>query len=269
MAGRSWLFSPGTRPERFARAAAVGAGVLIIDLEDAVAAAEKPVARSNALQYCRAPASDIQHALRINAIDTRAGLADIEALFGGAPALDFIVLPKVESAAHLRILDALLTEAGLPARLVALVETARGLAVVEQIAAATPRLAGVMFGAADFAADLGAGGGWEPLLYARGKIVSACAAAGIAAIDAPFFAIHDADSLRRDTQAAAAMGFAGKAAIHPGQITDINAAFSPSDSAIETARRILAASEAGVGQVDGRMVDAAMARQARRILSAE
>jgi (S)-citramalyl-CoA lyase len=269
MLRRSWLFTPGTRADRFDRAAAAGADVLIIDLEDAVALAEKPAARANAIQFCRECSGTIQHAIRVNAIDSRAGLADIEALLGHAPALDFVILPKVESAAHLRILDALLTEAGLPARLVALVETSRGVAAVEDIAAATARLAGVMFGAADFAADLGASADWAALLYARGKLVTACAMAGIAAIDAPFFAIDDAGGLREEAAAAAALGFAGKAAIHPAQVAAINAGFTPSAGALETARRILAACETGVGQVDGRMVDAAMARQARRILSQE
>ncbi len=269
MPRRSWLFTPGTRPERFSRAAAAGADVLIIDLEDAVAPADKPTARNNAIQYNPDATSPLQHALRINAIDTRAGLADIEALLANAPPLDFIILPKVESAAHLRILDALLNEAGLPARLIALVETARGVAAVERIAAATPRLAHIMFGAADFAADLGAGPGWAPLLHARGNIVTACAAAGIAAIDAPFFAINDTTGLTQETEAAAAMGFAGKAAIHPSQLAAINTGFTPPDHAIETARRIVAACEAGVGQVDGRMVDAAMARRARRLLAGE
>jgi (S)-citramalyl-CoA lyase len=267
MLRRSWLFTPGTRADRFDRAAASGADVLIIDLEDAVAPAEKPAARTSAIQFCRERSGTIQHAIRVNAIDSRAGLADIEALLGHARALDFVILPKVESAAHLRILDALLTEAGLPARLVALVETARGVAAVEDIAAATARLAGVMFGAADFAADLGASADWAALLYARGKLVTACAMAGIAAIDAPFFAIDDAGGLREEAAAAAALGFAGKAAIHPAQVAAINAGFTPSAGALETARRILAACETGVGQVDGRMVDAAMARQARRILS--
>jgi (S)-citramalyl-CoA lyase len=267
MAKRSWLFTPGTRPDRFPRAASAGADVLIIDLEDAVAPAEKPAARTNAIEYCRRRSSTIQHAVRINAIDTTAGIADIGALLGGTPALDFVVVPKVESAAHLRILDALLTEAGSPARLVALVETASGLACVEDIAGATERLAGVMFGAADFAADLGATAAWAPLLYPRGKIVTACAMAGIAAIDAPFFGIDDANGLKQETEAAAAMGFSAKAAIHPGQVAIINTGCTPSEAEVETARRVLAACEMGVGRIDGRMVDAAMARRARRILA--
>jgi (S)-citramalyl-CoA lyase len=267
MPTRSWLFTPATRPDRFPRAAILGADVLIIDLEDAVAPADKPAARANALAYCRSAPMGIRHALRINALDTRAGLADLDMLLAAAaPAPDIIILPKTESAAHLRILDRLLTEAAQPTRLIGLIESARGLAKLQDIAAATPRLQGLMFGAGDMAADLGATAAWEPLLHARAAIVTACAMADIAAIDSPFFGIGDAAALAREAAAAAAMGFGAKAAIHPNQVAAINAAFTPSAAELATARRILAACEAGVGVVDGRMVDAAMARRARRLL---
>ncbi len=263
---RSWLFTPGTRPDRFARAADLAADVLIIDLEDAVAPADKPAARANAQAYCRTAPVGVRHALRINALDTRAGLVDLDLLLGGGMVLDYVVLPKTESAAHLRILDRLLAEAGQPARLIGLIESARGVAELREIAGATPRLEGLMFGAGDMAADLGAVAAWEPLLPARGAIVMACALAGIAAIDSPFFDIGDADGLAREVAAAASMGFAAKAAIHPGQVAAINAALTPSAAEIATARRIVAACQAGVGVVDGRMVDVAMARRARRLL---
>jgi (S)-citramalyl-CoA lyase len=263
---RSWLFTPGTRPDRFARAAERGADVLIIDLEDAVTPADKPAARANALAYCRTAPLQGRRAIRINALDTRAGLADLEMLLSGAPVLDYVILPKTESAAHLRILDRLLVEAGQTARLIALIESARGLADVREIASATPRQEGLMFGAGDMAADLGAAASWEPLLPARAAIVLACAVAGIAAIDSPFFALGDESGLAREIAAAAAMGFGAKAAIHPGQVAAINAALTPSEAEIAQARRILAACDAGVGVVDGRMVDAAMARKARRLV---
>src|SRR4029077_1843584 len=109
------------------------------------------------------PEDGALHALRINGLDTRAGISDLDALLGSRAAPDFLVLPKTETAGHLQILDRLLIAAGKDTRLIGLIESARGLAAVEAIAAATPRLFGLMLGAADMAADLGAATRWEPL----------------------------------------------------------------------------------------------------------
>jgi (S)-citramalyl-CoA lyase len=266
---RGWLFTPGTRPERFAKALDAGADVLIIDLEDAVAPTDKDGARATALKYLAKPnEGGIARALRINALDTAAGLADLLDLLASRAAPDFIVLPKTESAAHLRILDRLLTRAGKTARLVGLIESASGLAVVEAIATATPRLHALMFGAADMAADLAAATAWESLFGARGHLVAACALGGVLAIDAPFFDVHDQAGLKREVAAAVALGFAAKAAIHPAQIGAINAELTPTTEAVEKARAILAENAKGVGMIDGQMIDEAIARKARRTLAA-
>src|SRR5271163_1203246 len=180
-ATRSWLFTPATRPDRFAKASAAGADIAILDLEDAVAPGDKAQARTIALDYLAdEPADGARHALRINGLDTRAGIADLDALLGSTAALDFLVLPKTETAGHLQILDRLLTAAGKGTRLIGLIESAHGLAAVEAIAAATPRLAGLMLGAADMAADLGATVAWKPLLVlVSGRLITACAVAGV------------------------------------------------------------------------------------------
>jgi len=158
---RSWLFTPATRPDRFAKAEEAGADVIIIDLEDAVAPNQKDAARASALDYlAQANASGPARALRINGLDTAAGIADLNALLNLAVAPDFIVLPKTEGPGHLQVLDRLLTAAKRPIRLVGIVESARGLAAVEAIAMATPRLTGLMLGAA----DLGAATAWSPLM---------------------------------------------------------------------------------------------------------
>ncbi len=266
---RSWLFTPATRPDRFANAALSGADVAILDLEDAVAPGDKAQARAAAFEYLAGnPADGALHALRINGLDTRAGISDLDALLGSRAAPDFLVLPKTESAGHLQILDRLLTAAGKHARLIGLIESASGLAAVETITAATPRLAGLMLGAADMAADLGAATAWAPLAFARGRLISACALAGRTPIDAPFFDIHDRAGLGQEVAAAVALGFAAKAAIHPAQITVINAALTPSAEAVQKARAILAENAKGVGTVDGQMIDEAIARKARRTLAA-
>jgi (S)-citramalyl-CoA lyase len=265
---RSWLFTPATHPERFGKASAAGADVAILDLEDAVAPKDKGRARSTALDYLAAASAEgSMRALRINGLDTSAGIADLHALLGSAVAPDFLVLPKTETVGHLQILDRLLTAAGKGARLIGLIESARGLAAVEAIATATPRLFGLMLGAADMAADIGAATRWEPLAYARSRLVVACALADVTAIDAPFFELHNAAGLKQEVAAAVALGFAAKAAIHPDQIGAINMALTPSAQAVQTARAILAENAKGVGTVDGQMIDEAVARKARRTLA--
>jgi (S)-citramalyl-CoA lyase len=266
---RSWLFTPATRPDRFAKASMAGADVAILDLEDAVAPADKAQARTTALDYLsRKPAASALHALRINGLDTRAGISDLDALLGSRAAPDFLVLPKTDTAGHLQILDRLLTAAGKDTRLIGLIESARGLAAAEAIATATPRLAGLMLGAADMAADLGAATAREPLAFARGRLIAACALAAVTPIDAPFFDLRDEAGLKQEVAAAVALGFAAKAAIHPAQIGAINAALTPSAEAVEKARAILAENAKGVGTVAGKMIDEAVARKARRTLAA-
>jgi (S)-citramalyl-CoA lyase len=266
---RSWLFTPATRPDRLARAFAAGADVAILDLEDAVAPVDKAQARTTALDYLvNDPADGVRHALRINGLDTRTGISDLDALLGSRAAPDFLVLPKTETAGHLQILDRLLTAAGKDTRLIGLIESARGLAALEAIAAATPRLTGLMLGAADMAADLGSATAWAPLAFARGRLIAACALAGVTPIDAPFFNLRDEAGLKQEVAAAVALGFAAKAAIHPAQIAAINAALTPSAQAVDKARAILAENAKGVGTIDGQMIDEAIARKARRTLAA-
>ena len=265
---RSWLFTPATRPERFAKAAETGADVLLIDLEDAVAPCDKAAARTTALDYLAGLRAGTLRALRINGLDTRAGIADLDALLGSAASPDFLVLPKTETAGHLQILDRLLTAVGKATRLVGLIESARGLAALDAISTATPRLAGLMFGAADMSADLGAATAWQPLAYARGRLIAVCALADILAIDSPFFELHDEAGLKQEVTAAVALGFSAKAAIHPAQIGPINAALTPSAGAVEKARAVIAVNAKGVGTVDGEMIDEAVTRKARRTLAA-
>ncbi|KAA0574369.1 CoA ester lyase [Azospirillum sp. B21] len=266
---RSWLFTPATRPDRFDRAARSGADVLIIDLEDAVPPADKAAARDAALTALAAPAAPILRALRINAPVTSEGLEDLLALMrrpqNGGP--DFVIVPKVDSAEMIRWVDTLLSGAGGPLPLVALIESAHGVAAVEDIACASPRLAALFFGAADLSAELGCATAWEPLLSARSRLINAAALAGIEAVDSPFFDLTDNAGMQREAAAALALGFGAKAAIHPGQISTINATFTPTEAEIAQARRIVAESAKGVSVVDGRMIDEAMARKARRILS--
>lgn len=241
----------------------------ILDLEDSVAPSDKDQARATALGFLQSQAfRGTRHALRINGLDTQAGLRDLNALLESGAAPDYLVLPKADSAGHLQILDRLLTTASLDAKLVGIVESARGLSAAEAIAAATPRLVGLMLGAPDMAADIGTTPVWEPLTFVRARLVSACALAGVTAIDAPYFDVHDTDGLTQAVALGVAFGFQAKAAIHPGQVAAINTALTPSQEAIERARAILAENAKGVGTVGGQMIDEAVARRARRTLTA-
>lgn len=264
---RSWLFTPATRPQRFEKAFESRADALIIDLEDAVAPADKEAARQTAFSYLETRVGGAGTvALRINGLDTIAGINDLHALLNSKVDPEVIVLPKASSFEQLGILANLLAVSGKAARVVAIIETAGALAEIEKLAQA-PKLLGLMFGAADMAADLGAATSWEGLSYARQRLVAAAASSNILPIDAPFFDIHDSDGGAKEVQQALEIGFRAKAAIHPRHIEAINQSLTPSADMVEQARRILAENGKGVGVVDGKMIDEAVARKARRVLS--
>lgn len=269
-ARRSWLFTPATMPERFDKAAASGADVLILDLEDAVAPDRKDEARRTALEFLsQAPRYErTACALRINAPSTPYGLEDLLALLRSAARPQAVIIPKVDSAEIVRLVDGLLVDAGRAIPLVPLLESARGIAAAEAVGTASPRVEALFFGAADLAADLGAEVEWEALLSARSRVVNAAAVARVAVIDSPFFDLRDDAGLAEETRRAVRLGFTAKAAIHPRQVETINAALTPSAEAVAEARRILEENAKGVGVVSGRMVDEAVARKARRTLAA-
>ena len=269
-ATRSWLFTPATRPDRLLSAARSGVDVSIADLEDSVSSAEKPDARKNLLAWLNTPLDETtpQLAVRINSVSTRFGLDDLAALLDASRMPDFLLLPKTESPHQVALVASLFDQAGKTSVLVPLIESARGMFAVESIASASSHVGALMFGAADYASDVRAQPDSLALQLARCGVAAACASAGIEVIDAPCFAIHDADLLQGDLAFALANGFHGKATIHPSHIESINRAFTPSADRVARAKRVLEANEQGVGIVDGRMVDEAIAREARSVLAA-
>jgi (S)-citramalyl-CoA lyase len=262
----SLLFVPGSRPDRFDKALAAGAQAVIFDLEDSVPEAGKAQARAALAQFLAAGRSGGPgRVVRINRLERAEGRADLEALRGLD--VDALMLPKVEAAAPLAEAAQALEQAGSRATLIALVESARGVGRIEAIAEQAPaRLSALMFGAADYAADLGLQTGGRRADFARDRIVNAAAMAGVAAIDSPYFDIADAAGLAADCGMARAMGFSGKAAIHPSQIGPIAQAFAFTDDERTLAARILAAGGDGAAAVlDGKMIDEAIVRWARRV----
>lgn len=263
---RSWLFTPGSRPDRFAKACATSAEALILDLEDAVAEERKAEARAHVTAFLESAAPARQTiAVRINALARVSGLEDLAVLARLKRGPDLVMLPKAEAPAELALAARVLEDAGSGARLIALVESAAGVVAAPEIARATPRLAGLLFGAADYAADLGQQVGAFQPDFARATVVNAAAAGGIAAIDSPFFAVDRPEELTAECRRGRALGFHGKAAIHPAQLEVISEVFSPSAEERALARRILQAAPDGVGVLDGKMIDVAMVRWARRV----
>ena len=264
---RSILFVPGHRPDRFAKALATGADAVVIDLEDAVPAAEKQAARAAALARPAAPAG-IALGIRMNPLPTADGIADLAALLGAA-APDFLMLPKVEAPEELRIVARAFAAHPRAPQLVALIESAEGLANAAAIAA-EPGCAALGFGGVDLAADLGCQVAWEPLLPHRGALVAAAARSGRGLVDVPFLALDDEAGLAEETRRVAALGFTAKLAIHPRQVATIQSVLTPTPEQADWARRILAALDqaaGGVCVVDGKMVDLPVARAARRVLA--
>ena len=237
---RSLLFVPGNRPDRFPKALATPADLVCIDLEDGVAAgpakAEARKAVLEALPRLAASGADWPRiVLRINSPKTPEGLNDLAALRIAWKTLPPVVVPKIDAAGELREIDSLLfPPEAQPVRLLPMIETAAGVEAAAEIVRSIPpgRLVGVLFGSVDLAAEVGCALAWEPLLYARSRVVLAAALSGASAIDAPSLEIGREAALEEEARRASALGFAGKAAIHPSQIGPIHRGFAPTDSEI-------------------------------------
>ena len=296
---RCQLFAPGSRPELFTKMAASAADVINLDLEDSVAPADKPQARANIIKAI----SEVDWgtktlSVRINGLDTPFWYRDVvDLLEQSGPRLDQIMIPKVGCAADVYAVDALVTAVEVAAgrqkriALEVIIETAAGIAHVEEIAASSPRLQAMSLGAADFAASMGMqttgiGGTQEnyymhregqkywsdPWHWAQAAIVAACRTHGVLPVDGPFGDFSDEEGFRAQARRSATLGMVGKWAIHPKQVALANEVFTPSEAAVTEAREILAAMEAakaagqGAATYKGRLVDIASMRQAEVIV---
>ena len=268
---RSALYVPGDAPDKLAKALDRGADEVIVDLEDAVPAAGKEAARRAVRVWLHdLPNLDVGVWVRINPGAMRAD--DVRAV-ADAPALTGLVVAKAETAAELEDLDRVLGSLGSSARVVPLIESASAVLRASELAAA-PRVQRLQVGEADLRADLGVTLGPDELelLHVRSSIVLASAAAGIAPPIGPVSTnFSDLDVLRHSTEALARLGFVGRACIHPAQVVIANDVFTPSDDEVARARDLLTRFEAAGSGValdaEGRMVDEAVARQARLVLA--
>lgn len=278
---RSLLFAPGNHARRVEKALMLDADAVILDLEDAVATAEKATTRPLVKAALQTPRSGLAY-VRVNAFDTEFCYADMTAVVG--PGLDGIMLPKVETTEQLLAIDWLLNqlerEGGLAVGaidLLPIIETGRGVANVRDIAAAgAQRLRRLSFGAGDYARDMGMRwtAGEVEMAAARAEVVLASRVAGLEPpLDTVWIHIRDQDGLRRSAETVRDMGFQGKLCIHPDQIAPVNTVFTPTDEETAFAEKVVAAFEAAEAdglasiQLDGYFVDYPIAAQARRTLA--
>jgi citrate lyase subunit beta/citryl-CoA lyase len=254
-AARSYLFVPGNRPERFAKACASGADAVIVDLEDAVPAAEKAAARANVAAWV---AVERPVLVRVNGAGTEWFRDDLAAC--ARPGVAGIVLPKAERVEDVAAL-------GKPA--FPIVESARGFWNAAALAQA-PGVERLMFGSIDFQVDLGIQGEGEELLYFRSQLVLVSRLAGLAApVDGITTVFDSLDAVRVDTRRARRLGFGGKLCIHPKQVAAVNECFGPLPEEIAWARRVVEAAARAEGAaiaVDGEMIDRPVLARAEEIL---
>ena len=296
---RCQLFGPGSNAKLFEKMATSAADVINIDLEDSVAPTDKDMARAQTIEAINTIDWGTKYlSVRINGLDGGWWYRDVVDLLEQAgDRLDQIMIPKVGCAADIYAVDALVTAIERakgrtrPISFEVIIESAAGIAHVEEIAAASPRLQAMSLGAADFAASMGMAttgiGGtqenyymihegqkhWsDPWHWAQAAIVAACRTHGLLPVDGPFGDFSDDDGFRAQARRSATLGMVGKWAIHPKQIALANEVFTPSEEAVTEAREILAAMEVakangeGATVYKGRLVDIASIKQAEVIV---
>ncbi|UWQ54425.1 L-malyl-CoA/beta-methylmalyl-CoA lyase [Leisingera caerulea] len=297
---RCQLFGPGSKVKLFEKMAASAADVINLDLEDSVAPDDKDQARANVIEAINSVDWGSKYlSVRINGLDTPYWYRDVvDILEQAGDRLDQIMIPKVGCAEDVYAVDALVTAIERakgrtkPVSFEVIIESAAGIAHVEEIAKSSPRLQAMSLGAADFAASMGMqttgiGGTQEnyymiregqkhwsdPWHWAQAAIVAACRTHGILPVDGPFGDFSDEDGYIAQAKRSATLGMVGKWAIHPSQIALANQVFTPSDEAVQEAREILAAMEeakasgAGATVYKGRLVDIASIKQAEVVVA--
>ena len=290
---RSELTVPGSSPKMFEKALNSNADYIFLDLEDAVSPNDKITARQNivkALKEINWKEKGKTISVRINSLDTHYMYRDvIEIVEGAGEKVDTLLVPKAGTASDVYMVDCLLTQIETNKKLKnkigieCLIETALGMSNIKEIAKSSNRLEALHFGVADYAASLRARtvviGGLNPDYpgdqwhHGLSKLVMTCRAYGLRAIDGPFGDFNDPEAYIAAAKRGAAIGIEGKWAIHPSQIDLANKVFSPPETEVNKAKRIIeeldkAAKEGkGAAQLDGRLIDAASARMAENIVN--
>ena len=269
---RSFIFTPGLRPDMFPKALASGADIVCVELEDGIAPKDKDEARKYALALFNTPQADdgVERIVRINSMRERFGLEDVNAILASSTPPPALMMPKVKTPDEVVILDQLLTEAGHTTRLHVIIETNDGLEAAFDIAQCSKRIDAIFFGGVDMAAELRCQNAWEPLLFARSRVVHAAASAECDAIDVPYLDLNDPEGMRIAAIQARDLGFAGKGCVHPKQIGALNEVFTPPADQIARARRVIKefeAADTGLLVVDGKLIEKPVLRDMKRIVA--
>ena len=269
---RSFIFTPGLRPDMYPKALASGADIVCVELEDGIAPKDKAEAREKALALFEQPQADdgVERIVRINSMRERFGIEDVNAILASKTPPPALMMPKVRTPDEVIILDQLLTEAGHETRLHVIIETNEGLEAAFEIAKCSDRIDAMFFGGVDMAAELRCQNNYDALLYARSRVVHASAAAGLDVIDVPYLDLDDPDGMRVEAERVRDLGFSGKGSVHPKQIAALNEVFTPSEAQITRARRIISEFEkanTGLVVIDGKLIEKPVLREMYRIVA--
>ena len=269
---RSFIFTPGLRPDMYPKALASGADIVCLELEDGIAPKDKAEAREKALSLFEQPQADdgVERIVRINSMRERFGIEDVNAILASKTPPPALMMPKVRTPDEVIILDQLLTEAGHETRLHVIIETNEGLEAAFEIAKCSDRIDAMFFGGVDMAAELRCQNNYDALLYARSRVVHASAAAGLDVIDVPYLDLDDPDGMRIEAERVRDLGFSGKGSVHPKQIAALNEVFTPSEAQITRARRIISEFEkanTGLVVIDGKLIEKPVLRDMYRIVA--
>ena len=269
---RSFIFTPGLRPDMYPKALASGADIVCVELEDGIAPKDKAEAREKALALFEKPQADdgVERIVRINSMRERFGIEDVNAILASKTPPPALMMPKVRTPDEVTILDQLLTEAGHETRLHVIIETNEGLEAAFEIAKCSDRIDAMFFGGVDMAAELRCQNNYDALLYARSRVVHASAAAGLDVIDVPYLDLNDPDGMRVEAERVRDLGFSGKGSVHPKQIAALNEVFTPSEAQITRARRIISEFEkanTGLVVIDGKLIEKPVLRDMYRIVA--
>ena len=277
---RALLYMPGDDRRKIEKATTLGVDSICMDMEDGVAANKKAEARAViALAMKELEFGSSERCIRINSIGSGIEKRDLVAALATNP--DAVVVPKIETAEQVKWVSEHIESYELSGnlsigaiRLLVGVETAKGILNLKEIAESDKRLEAIIFGAEDYAASVGATRTKEAteVLYARSAVVTACAANDLQAIDMVYIDFKDTEGLRVEAEQGAGLGFSGKQVIHPNQVSVAQEAFTPSDSAIEYAKRIVESFESsqkegkGAYALDGKMIDMPLLKNAQKVL---
>ena len=266
---RSFIFTPGLRPEMFPKAIASGADMVCIELEDGIAIKDKNEARKNTIEALGTldVKNDVELVVRVNCQRTKFGLLDLEAIISSKIKVKALMLPKVKTPDEITFIDDLLTDCNLDTDLHVIMETNQALESIYDIAHASKRIVALYFGGVDMAAELRVENTWENLVYARSKLVHAGASVGVDVVDVPYLDLENMDGMKKEAELVKNLGFTGKGSIHPKQISILNEIFTPSSSEISKAKKILDQfneSDTGLVVIDGKLIENPVLREMKR-----